>query len=56
MPDVEAWTGTSGPWRTGPPPMYMMDATALVYGLTAVTRNHKHFEPTGAADLNPFST
>ncbi|MEX2273275.1 MAG: type II toxin-antitoxin system VapC family toxin [Vicinamibacterales bacterium] len=30
-------------------------ATALVYGLTVVTRNAPHYEPTGVAVLNPFT-
>ncbi len=29
-------------------------ATALVYGLTVVTRNVSHYGPTGVAVLNPF--
>ena len=34
----------------------MIAATALEYGLTVVTRNVKHFEPTGVPVLNPFVT
>ena len=30
-------------------------ATALMYGLTVVTRNVLHYEPTGVAVLNPFT-
>ena len=30
-------------------------ATALMYGLTVVTRNVGHYEPTGVAVLNPFT-
>jgi toxin FitB len=30
-------------------------ATALIHDLTVVTRNAKHFEPTGVRVLNPFS-
>ena len=30
-------------------------ATALEHGLTVVTRNVSHFEPTGVPVLNPFS-
>lgn len=30
-------------------------ATALMYGLTVVTRNVSHYEPTGVAVLNPFT-
>jgi len=30
-------------------------ATALEHGLTVVTRNSRHFEPTGVPILNPFS-
>jgi predicted nucleic acid-binding protein len=30
-------------------------ATALIYGLTVVTRNVSHYEPTGVAVLNPFT-
>jgi predicted nucleic acid-binding protein len=29
-------------------------ATALMDGLTVVTRNVPHYEPTGVAVLNPF--
>jgi toxin FitB len=30
-------------------------ATALIYNLTVVTRNVRHYEPTGVAVLNPFT-
>lgn len=30
-------------------------ATALIYGLSVVTRNTAHFEPTGVGTLNPFT-
>jgi predicted nucleic acid-binding protein len=30
-------------------------ATVLIYGLTVVTRNVSHYEPTGVALLNPFT-
>jgi predicted nucleic acid-binding protein len=30
-------------------------ATALMYGLTVVTRNVRHYEPTGVAVMNPFT-
>jgi predicted nucleic acid-binding protein len=30
-------------------------ATALMYGLTVVTRNVPHYESTGVAVLNPFT-
>jgi predicted nucleic acid-binding protein len=30
-------------------------ATALIYGLTVVTRNVAHYEPTGVAVRNPFT-
>ncbi len=30
-------------------------ATALMYGLTVVTRNVSHYEPTGVPVLNPFT-
>jgi len=33
----------------------LIAATALTHGLTVVTRNTSHFEPTGAAVFNPFS-
>jgi toxin FitB len=33
----------------------LIAATALVHHLTIVTRNVKHFEPTGARVFNPFS-
>ena len=32
----------------------LIAATALTYGLTVVTRNVKHFSPTGVAVINPF--
>ena len=32
----------------------LIAATALEHGLTVVTRNVKHFEPTGAPVLDPF--
>ena len=32
----------------------LIAATALEHGLTVVTRNTRHFEPTGVAILNPF--
>ena len=32
----------------------MIAATALEHGLTVVTRNTKHFKPTGVAVLDPF--
>ncbi len=33
----------------------LIAATALVHNLTIVTRNVKHFEPTGVRVFNPFS-
>jgi predicted nucleic acid-binding protein len=30
-------------------------ATALIYGLTVVTRNVSHYEPTGVTVVNPFT-
>lgn len=32
----------------------LIAATALTHGLTVVTRNTSHFEPTGAVLINPF--
>ena len=32
----------------------LIAATALEHGLTVVTRNTRHFEPTGVPTLNPF--
>ena len=32
----------------------MIAATALEHGLTVVTGNVKHFEPTGVETFNPF--
>ncbi len=32
----------------------MIAATALEHGLTVVTRNVRHYEPTGVKILNPF--
>ena len=45
--------------RLGAPhPEHALDmqiaATALIYGLTVVTRNRRDFEATGASILNPF--
>ncbi len=34
----------------------MIAATALEHGLKVVTRNVRHFDPTGVAVVNPFST
>jgi predicted nucleic acid-binding protein len=34
----------------------LIAATALTYGLTVVTRNTAHFEPSGVGLINPFST
>ena len=34
----------------------LIAATALQHGLTVVTRNVRHFEPTGAPVLNPFGS
>ncbi len=33
----------------------LIAATALEYGLTVVTRNLSHFQPTGVPVLNPFA-
>ena len=33
----------------------LIAATALTYGLSVVTRNAVHFEPTGVGLINPFS-
>ena len=40
-----------------PPPVIdgLIAATALVHGLTVVTRNVADFEPTGVPLLNPFA-
>ena len=37
-------------------PDLQIAATALEYGFTVVTRNVRHFEPTGVRVLNPFET
>lgn len=37
-------------------PDLLIAATAMIHGLTVVTRNTRHFEPTGVAVLNPFSS
>jgi len=37
-------------------PDLLIAATALEHGLTVVTRNIRHFIPTGTATFNPFST
>ena len=34
----------------------LIAATALVHGMTVVTRNTRHFEQTGVALLNPWET
>ena len=34
----------------------LIAATALEHGLTVVTRNRRHFTPTGVAKLNPCQT
>ena len=36
-------------------PDLLIAATALEHGLTVVTRNTRHFEPTGAPVLNPLA-
>ena len=46
-------------WRLGavdplPDVDGLLAATALVHGMTVVTRNVRHIAPTGAAHLNPF--
>ena len=33
----------------------LIAATALEHGLTVVTRNIRHFEPTGVDVVNPFA-
>jgi predicted nucleic acid-binding protein len=37
-------------------PDLLIAATALEHGLTVVTRNTRHFEPTGVAVINPFQS
>ncbi|MBF0629225.1 MAG: type II toxin-antitoxin system VapC family toxin [Magnetococcales bacterium] len=32
----------------------LIAATAMAHGLTVITRNVRHFEPTGVAVINPF--
>jgi toxin FitB len=34
----------------------LIAATAHIHNLTVVTRNTKHFEPTGVRSINPFET
>jgi hypothetical protein len=34
----------------------LIAATAMVHGMTLVTRNVRHFEPTGVALLNPWES
>lgn len=34
----------------------LIAATALVYGMTVVSRNVTHFEPTGVAVINPWQS
>jgi toxin FitB len=41
--------------RTENPLNKQIAATALMYGLTVVTPNVPHYEPTGVAVLNPFT-
>ncbi|MBF0184802.1 MAG: type II toxin-antitoxin system VapC family toxin [Magnetococcales bacterium] len=33
----------------------LIAATAMEYGLTVITRNVRHFEPTGVPVINPFT-
>jgi len=35
---------------------FLIAATAVEHGLTVVTRNVRHFEPTGVAVLDPFGS
>jgi predicted nucleic acid-binding protein len=41
--------------HAGNPLDKQMAATALIHGLTVVTRNVVHYEPTGVAILDPFT-
>lgn len=50
---AEQW-GRLNVSHRGPAIDWLMAATALVHGLTIVTRNVRDFESTGAAVLNPF--
>ncbi|HET7295106.1 MAG TPA: type II toxin-antitoxin system VapC family toxin [Vicinamibacteria bacterium] len=50
---AEEW-GRLGARRALPPVDGLLAATARVHGLTLVTRNVKHVEPTGVSCLNPF--
>jgi predicted nucleic acid-binding protein len=36
--------------------LLLLAATALEHGLTVVTRNQRHFQPTGVPTLNPWSS
>ena len=47
------WGRLSGALGHDSPDLFIA-ATALEHGLTVVTRNVRHFEPTGVPALNPF--
>lgn len=50
---ADAWGGQG--MRSVPPPVDgLIAATAIVHGLTMVTRNTKHFGLTGVRVVNPF--
>lgn len=55
-PDVALEWGRLSADRTVPVVDGLMAATALVHGLTVVTRNVPDFAPTGVPILNPFES
>ena len=59
LADTPVPLATRNSWRqlqiTADPLDKQIAATALMYGLTVVTRNVPHYEPTGVAVLHPFT-
>ena len=53
MPTARRWGQLSGDLGHAGADL-LIAATALEHGLTVVTGNTRHFEPTGVAVLNPF--
>lgn len=53
VPAAQRWGRLSASLGYDSPDL-MIAATALEHGLTVVTRNVRHFEPTGVPVLNPF--
>lgn len=53
VPTARRWGQLSGTIGHDSPDL-LIAATALEHGLTVVTRNVRHFEPTGVPVFNPF--